>query len=436
MNAWENELLDQANARKDELFALLSELIRYDSQNFQTHGREMACAEFIRQQYALAGLAADLYSPDSVPGIQDHPGYLAGRGLADRPNVTGILSGTGSRQDRIMLAAHIDTMPAGDSSKWTVDPFGGLIRSNRIYGLGAGDNKSGIAAALFAARIIRENHLPLTRDIVLTAYADEEYGGGGGALAACLKYPCETYVNLDGGNFELWTASLGGGGFEARVKTGFATDTASPVIEALCQVKEELARFGARRAAELHGNPLYAGSDMERSALRILEMSCGSFGSNLDEGKIIFVFYTDKSRRQVTAELDALAKGLNAGLGEKNIRLSGFTPITRFFPYKRASDGRGAIKAMKQAAQEVCRHDVRECGACLSDLSIFLSYGSASSFSFGIMRDFSLDGGAHQPDEYVDCDQFLEYARSLLLFLVRYCGSNDQIGGKAENECR
>ena len=38
--------------------------------------------------------------------------------------------------------------------------------------------------------------------------------------------------------------------------------------------------------------------------------------------------------------------------------------------------------------------------SCLSDLSIFINNGSASSFSFGIGRDFDVPGGAHLADEF------------------------------------
>ncbi len=44
----------------------------------------------------------------------------------------------------------------------------------------------------------------------------------------------------------------------------------------------------------------------------------------------------------------------------------------------------------------------------------------APCYNFGILRDFSLPGGAHQPDEFVDCRELMNFTRALLLFLMRY----------------
>ena len=341
--------------------------------------------------------------------------------MEDRPNVTGICYGL-DKNDRVMLAAHTDTMPVGDSAKWTVDPFGGAIKNGCIYGLGAGDNKFGIAGSYFALKALKECGIKLKKTVLLTAYTDEEYGGGDGALGACLKYPCSTYVNLDGGNYEMWVSALGGGGFEIEVKTEFITDTASPVVDMLYRIKSEVEAMGSRRREELHRNRLYTGSDMERSAFRLMQFTAGSFGSNLDCGKLFFVIYTDKTRAEINAELNEILRKLGPDFEKAGISTSGFKPTTRFFDYLETAENDPAVEIMAEAAEETAGIKVKRCGACLSDLSIFLKYGSKSSFNFGILRDFSLKGGAHQPDEFVECKQFVEHTKALVLFLIRFCG--------------
>ncbi|HHW32281.1 MAG TPA: M20/M25/M40 family metallo-hydrolase [Clostridiaceae bacterium] len=421
MKELEKKVLDYVDEHKDELFGLLSKLIQFDSQNFITHGRELECQKYIKKLYEDLGLETEMYSVDDIPGIKEHPGYLPGRGMENRPNVTGVLYGE-DRDSMIMLAAHTDTMPVGDINSWTVDPFGGVIKDGRIYGLGSGDNKFGIASSYFALKTLQDCGIKLKKSVALTAYADEEYGGGDGALGACLKYPCETYVNLDGGNYELWIAALGGGGFEINVKTRFTTDTVEPVIDALVMIKEKLKPFAARRREELHKNPLFTGSDMERSAFRLMEFGGGSFGSNLDKGRLRFVIYTDKTKEEIMTELDEILEDIRHELDKRNMETDGFKHTTRFFIYQETNDKYGAATEMKKAAEEVCGHKIKACGACLSDLSVFLPYGSESSFNFGIIRDFSLYGGAHQPDEYIECDQFVNITKSVLLFLLRHCG--------------
>jgi acetylornithine deacetylase/succinyl-diaminopimelate desuccinylase-like protein len=421
MKELEKKVLDYVDEHKDELFGLLSKLIQFDTQNFITHGRELKCQKYIEKLYRDFGLETEIYSPDDIPGIKEHPGYLPGRGMENRPNVTGILYGE-NRESMIMLAAHTDTMPVGDINSWTVDPFGGVIKDGRIYGLGAGDNKFGIAGSFFALQALRDCGIKLKKSVALTAYTDEEYGGGDGALGACLKYPCKTYVNMDGGNYELWIAALGGGGFEINVNTRFTTDTVEPVIDALVMIKEKLKPFAARRREELHNNQLFTGSDMERSAFRLMDFSGGSFGSNLNTGKLTFVIYTDKTKEIILDELDAILVDIREELEKHNMETEGFKHTTRFFIYQETKDKYGAVAEMEKAAEEVSGKTIKACGACLSDLSVFLPYGSDSSFNFGIIRDFSLYGGAHQPDEFVDCQQFIEHTKALLLFLIRHCG--------------
>jgi acetylornithine deacetylase len=419
MKKHEEKALAYIEENKDELFGLLSKLIQFDSQNFITHGREKECAEYIEKIYRDLGLETELYSPDSVPGIKEHPAYLSGRGLENRPNVSGICYGE-DKKSSVMIAAHIDTMPTGDLEKWNVDPFGGEIKEGRIYGLGAGDNKFGIAGSYYALKALKECGIKLKKSVVLTAYSDEEYGGGGGALAACLKYHCESYVNLDGGNYEIWIAALGGGGFKIHVKKTESTDSALDVFDALGSLMKELKVFAERRRLELHRNPLYTGSDMERSAFRLGKFM--SVGSSHGEAMLTFVIYTDKDKKIIYDELDHILKKLEPEFKENGIITEGFIPTTRFFGYYETERDHPAVTVMKAAAEEASGKKVKECGSCLTDLSIFIPYGSPSSFNFGIMRDFALPGGAHQPNEYVECKQFLEHTKALILFLIRYCG--------------
>jgi len=39
-----------------------------------------------------------------------------------------------------------------------------------------------------------------------------------------------------------------------------------------------------------------------------------------------------------------------------------------------------------------------------------------------VLRDFKLPGGAHQTDEFISCEEFVNLTKSLALFLLRWCG--------------
>ncbi len=70
----------------------------------------------------------------------------------------------------------------------------------------------------------------------------------------------------------------------------------------------------------------------------------------------------------------------------------------------------------------VSGRELAVCGSCLSDLSVILKYGSEEAYGFGIGRDFNLYGGAHQPDEFIECDKLLEYAKIMAAYVVKTLG--------------
>lgn len=68
---------------------------------------------------------------------------------------------------------HTDVVPTGDVAAWSVDPFGGVLRDGRIWGRGACDMKSGVAAFV-AAAVDLVRAAPPEGAICLAITGDEE----------------------------------------------------------------------------------------------------------------------------------------------------------------------------------------------------------------------------------------------------------------------
>ena len=420
-NEIERRALAYIDAHSRELFGHLTKLIGFETENHSSTGNEQACAAYIRGVYESLGLETELYYPDDY--LEGHPGYLPGRDTAHRPNVGGVLRGTAG-QKGLMLAAHIDTMPIGDRASWRHDPLGGEVSDGRIYGRGSGDDKCGIACGIFLAQMLRDLRLRPRRDLVLSAYCDEENGGGNGSVASCVRYPCEMYVNLDGGNGdrEIWTCGIGGWVLKSRVRARGPRDSAAAVVRGLNVVNDEVAAFGARRAAELQAHRHYRDTSLQKSALRVLTFRCGDGGMDLDKGYYDFVFYTVSEKAAVMDELKALEDRIRARLDALDLDFEGFEPGSRYFDYIEADEDDPAIRLLLDCAGEVGGHPVRAGGACLSDFFLYYKYGSPRSVTYGIFRDFSAEGGAHQPDEYIRCEDFVNMTKALALFILRWCG--------------
>ncbi len=102
----------------------------------------------------------------------------------DRGGVSNLFArwGTRAHPKSFGFNGHTDVVPVGDEAAWTVDPFGAEIRGGIMYGRGATDMKSGVAAFVAAAvDFLRET--PPEGAIVLTITGDEEGDAVDGTLA-------------------------------------------------------------------------------------------------------------------------------------------------------------------------------------------------------------------------------------------------------------
>jgi len=419
-NAIQKHLLyEKIEADKEELFAFLGKLIQINSENFGSYGNEKACAEYVRDYCESLGYQAEVYSPMDIVDFDKHPDYLSGRGLEVRRNCTVTVPGK-NHEKRLMLAAHIDTVQIGDENKWVFPPLCGLIKDGNILGRGACDDKYGVATSLFLIKKMKELGIELPYDLLFTGYCDEEYGGSNGALAACLKYPCEDYLNLDCKNFEIWNSGVGGGELVFQVKTKETVDNCSKALEGLNIVEKHLREFATRRRAELEQNQIFAGTIVARNAYRIMYfMVGGQGGTDMDSASFKVTYYTDKTEPEIKAELAEIKQIVDRELEKLGLCELEITKSTRFFHYVKSEDNNRVISLLKKAGEEQGR-ELFEKGACLSDLPMFVLYGSPRAVSFGIGADFDRPGGAHQTNEYVECDKFLEFTKIVGGFLLEY----------------
>jgi succinyl-diaminopimelate desuccinylase len=74
--------------------------------------------------------------------------------------------------------SHIDVVEAGEG--WTVDPFGGLVRDDKVFGRGACDMKGGLAASIIAVEAFLDVSPEFYGAIEISGTVDEESGGFGG----------------------------------------------------------------------------------------------------------------------------------------------------------------------------------------------------------------------------------------------------------------
>ena len=143
---------------RDEAVRLLQELIRIDTTN--PPGNERAAALHLQKLLESEGIETRVL--DVAPG---------------RANLYARIKGDGSRRPLILLS-HTDVVMA-ETERWTIPPFSGELRDGFVYGRGAIDMKGTATVHATLLRLIKRLNVPLKRDLILLAVADEEAGGTG-----------------------------------------------------------------------------------------------------------------------------------------------------------------------------------------------------------------------------------------------------------------
>ncbi len=414
-------ILELIEARKNELFELLSTFIKINTENYRIGGNEKELAELIHKMCLDMGLESDLYSPLSIDGFEKHPDYLPGHSLEERYNVVARYKGA-ENVDELMLMGHTDTVEIGDIANWERDPLSGDIDDGKIFGRGACDDKYALATVMFIMKLFKEEGFVPKKNLLFAAYSDEEHGGSHGALAAVLKYPCPSIVSMDGVSNQIWHCGSGGSEFVYNFHTAETVDSAGLTASALPIVIEEIDKFAARRKKELAENPFYAGTIIPETALRYMGARAGNHGSDLGSGSVYFTFYTDKPREDIYAEFDEVDRIIKSRLAPLGIIGDGFLPEVRFFHYVWCPPNSEDVTEMVAAAKDAGGAEPLVCGSCLSDLSVISKYGSSRAYAYGIGRDFSQKGGAHQPNEFIECDALLEYTKVIAAYIMRKLG--------------
>src|SRR5438876_8509299 len=144
----------------EETITRLRDLLRLDTRN--PPGNEIRAAEYLRSLLEIEVITGQIVGPSS-----------------DRGTFIARLEGDGSAPP-LLLMSHTDVV-AVEPEKWTHGPFSGDIADGFIYGRGALDMKHMVTMEAMTMLLLKRSGVPLQRDAMFLAAADEECGGHEGA---------------------------------------------------------------------------------------------------------------------------------------------------------------------------------------------------------------------------------------------------------------
>ena len=145
-----------------EALVWLAQLIQINTAN--PPGNEQAAAKYISGVLEKEGITPELL--EVAPGRSAVVARLRSSAISDPSRA-------------LLLVAHLDVVGA-ERARWSVDPFGAVMKDGYMYGRGALDDKSMLAANLATFLTLKRSNARLNRDVIFLATTDEEAGGEAG----------------------------------------------------------------------------------------------------------------------------------------------------------------------------------------------------------------------------------------------------------------
>jgi len=247
---------------QDKLVKFIQDLVRIPS----VSGEEEEIQKFIYKKLTELELNPKLIYPD-IEALRKSNDFFETTsftkyGYKDRPNVAGILKGTGNGRS-ICLSGHVDVVSPEPVEHWSRNPWSGEVDGDFIYGRGAGDMKAGVASIIFALQALKETKTQLKGDVFIETTIDEEDGGIGGNLYMRLTQPkTDAAIIPEPGGYAISIASAGVMYFRVIV-TGVPAHAATahygvnaivkmvPIIEALTSLNIERQKTISYKYAEV-----------------------------------------------------------------------------------------------------------------------------------------------------------------------------------------
>ncbi len=139
-------------SRRKELIRIASDLIATNTEN--PPGRERLAAKVVQKYLDGMGIRHESFEKE--------------------PERTNVVARIGSGSPSLLVACHLDVVPAGDG--WSQDPFKATVTDGKMIGRGATDNKGQMASCMILAGYLRGKEDSLNGEFILVAAADEERG--------------------------------------------------------------------------------------------------------------------------------------------------------------------------------------------------------------------------------------------------------------------
>lgn len=394
-------------------------------------GNERTVQDEVEKILCEVGMEIDRWEPDDAEMRADPLFSETGESFRNRPVVVGRLRGADPKNGKSLLVnGHVDVVTPEPLDKWVTDPFRAVVRNGRLYGRGASDMKTGLAAAIYCAELMKKEFGGTNNDILIVSVPGEE-NGGNGTVASLLR----GYTRADGAVFPEPTSNCiqpahRGAAFwrihiEGKASHGGTKYKGVSAVEKGIKIVERLQALETERNTNICSkSPFYC--DYPLSApVTVGIFRGGQFTSGVPESCMIegcIEYVPGEKSADVIRSFEAAVRDACEGdewMLSHPPRVEWFG--LRFEPAQTSAEH--PLVQTAKACYETMLHETPtvngfEAG---TDMRLLRNHYGVPGFMFGA-GDIAL---AHAPNEYVELEKLLENARVLALIMAKWCGVSE-----------
>jgi acetylornithine deacetylase len=322
----------------------------------------------------------------------------------------------------VIFNGHLDVVSPEPLGLWDTDPFEPVIRDGWIYGRGAGDMKSGVAAMTYAVHAIEKAGFGFRAPVIIEAVIEEECSGNGALACVAAGYEADAVLIPEPTGPAILTAQLGVMWFKVSLagvprhvheaQAGVnAVEKCIPIIAALRNLEAEMNR-------EIH--PIYKGIPHPIN-LNVGIIKGGDWPSTVPAAAefhcrlSFFPGTTYDQMRQCVTETIARAAESDPWLSENQ-------PKIEFYGFRSeghvADRHQPAFNILNDCHHEFCGQDTTErISTATTDVRAFHHFTRAQATCYGPVAENS-----HAANERVTIASVILTAKVYALFLARWCG--------------
>jgi acetylornithine deacetylase len=386
-----------------------------------TLGKEIGALRVVQNEWEQLGLKP--VRVDINPReLSVHPGFASVQwDYDDRYNLVAVRPADASKGKSVLLNGHLDVVPAEPLERWDHDPFEPIEKEGWLFGRGAGDMKSGVAAMTYALKAVEKAGFGLAAPVTLEAVIEEECSGNG-ALACLYKgYDAEAVLIPEPFGPTILTSQVGVCWFKVSLKgiSKHALEAGSGVnaIEKCCILFEALRRLETELNHQSHpafkhlNHPLH---------LNIGVINGGNWPSTVPataEFHCRLGFFPDTTYQEIKRlVLAAISKA-----GKEDSWLAQNQPRVEFYGFR--SEGHSLdfnqppFKMISDCNRDLTGYSATEyVSTCTTDLRSFVHFGNGQATCFGPVAE-----NIHAENERVNLNSVFHTAKVYALFLARWC---------------